>query len=143
MFHAEAVCNSASTVLQIAVDGVWLVHRNGERSHCGPSCISRSQLLQGIHNNSEAGEEAHVPLSEDNLLQWISQVSHFDDGFVAVQFFPQSKWCFTCCNLDRRISFSGIMQVANHTSAGDTGNETSGNTLQNAASMCTLLMVSP
>lgn len=104
MFQATVVCKSPSTILQIAVDGIWVVHRNGDRSHCGPSCISRSQLLQDIHNNSEAGEEAQVPLSEDTLVQWISQVSHSDDGFVAVQFFPQSMWCFTCCNLERRIS---------------------------------------
>lgn len=74
MFNAKATSNAPSTVLRIVIDGVLICLRNGETSRCGRACISRSQLLQDIHDNSETGEEAQIPLSEDTLLQWVSEV---------------------------------------------------------------------
>lgn len=74
MFQAVADSSPPVTVLRFAVDDCEVYLRNGETRPCERRCISRSTLLQGLLENAEVGEEAQVPLDEDAMLLWMSQV---------------------------------------------------------------------
>lgn len=137
-------------MLRVSIDEIVVCHRNGGTSHCGPSCISRSQLLQDIRSNCKAGEEAHaqVPLSEDSFIKWMSQVNLLGRGCFVVELISIVSaqqvvlYLVLCHSRRRRLSFNGSMQVTKHAPTGGTDLDVFESRENDAVSMCTLLTVS-